>query len=74
MLVIGIAAWALLIPACFLIRPAPQGTGTAAATANDAPAIEWTAAQALRTPQFITLAPGAFRLLRRAFRDRSSTW
>src|ERR1700740_1168502 len=38
MLVIGIAAWALLVPACFLIRPAPQGAGTAAANAADAPA------------------------------------
>ena len=60
MLVIGIAAWALLIPACFLIRPAPQAAGTAAANTNDAPAIEWTAAQALRTPQFITLALAHF--------------
>src|SRR3954447_5940417 len=60
MLVIGIAAWALLIPACFLIRPAPQAVGTAAANTNDAPAIEWTAAQALRTPQFITLALAHF--------------
>ena len=28
MLVIGIASWALLIPACFLVRPAPQAAGT----------------------------------------------
>ena len=27
MLVIGIASWALLIPACFLVRPAPQAAG-----------------------------------------------
>jgi MFS family permease len=60
MLVIGIAAWALLIPACFLVRPAPQASGAAAANSNDAPAIEWTAAQALRTPQFITLALAHF--------------
>ena len=60
MLVIGIAAWALLIPACFLIRPAPQAAGTTAANANDEPATEWTAAQALRTPQFITLALAHF--------------
>src|SRR3954454_24829340 len=33
MLVIGIAAWALLIPACFLIRPAPQATAGAGAAA-----------------------------------------
>jgi len=60
MLVIGIAAWALLIPACFLVRPAPQGAGTAAANTNDEPATEWTAARALRTPQFITLALAHF--------------
>src|SRR5207302_10096601 len=54
MLVIGIAAWALLIPACFLVRPAPQAAGATAANTADAPATEWTAAQALRTPQFIT--------------------
>jgi MFS family permease len=60
MLVIGIAAWALLMPACFLVRPAPQAAGAASANGNDAPAIEWTAAQALRTPQFITLALAHF--------------
>src|SRR5215471_7288445 len=33
MLVIGIAAWVLLIPACFLVRPAPQrADGNAAGT------------------------------------------
>jgi MFS family permease len=58
MLVIGIAAWALLIPACFLVRPAPAATATA--NAADAPETEWTAAQALRTPQFITLALAHF--------------
>ena len=60
MLVIGIAAWALLIPACFLVRPAPQAAGATAANTADAPATEWTAAQALRTPQFITLALAHF--------------
>ncbi|MBR0697335.1 MFS transporter [Bradyrhizobium lablabi] len=60
MLVIGIAAWALLIPACFLVRPAPQGTNVAGATAAGAPETEWTVAQALRTPQFITLAAAHF--------------
>src|SRR5215813_1494932 len=33
MLVIGCAAWALLIPACFLVRPAPAPTGAASANA-----------------------------------------
>lgn len=62
MLVIGIAAWALLIPACFLIHPAPQsaGAGTGATNAGGAPEIEWTASQALKTPQFITLALAHF--------------
>jgi MFS family permease len=59
MLVIGLAAWALLIPACFLVRPAPQAA-PAAHTGAGAPPIEWTAAQALRTPQFITLALAHF--------------
>src|SRR5262245_60508947 len=49
MLVIGIAAWALLIPASFLVRPAPQAAGAAGAAVDAAPEKEWTAAQALRT-------------------------
>ena len=60
MLVIGIAAWALLIPACFLVLPAPQGREKMAATGRDVPKTEWTAAQALRTPQFIALAGAHF--------------
>ncbi len=60
MLVIGIAAWALLIPACFLVRPAPQRADGARAAKTDAPVPEWTAAQALRTPQFAVLAGAHF--------------
>jgi MFS family permease len=60
MLVIGIAAWALLIPASFLIRPAPQSADNAPPNTADAPEIEWTAAQALRTPQFVALAGAHF--------------
>ena len=60
MWVIGIAAWALLIPACFLVRPAPRTTGSASAEASAAPKAEWTAARAFRTPQFITLALAHF--------------
>jgi len=60
MLVIGIAAWALLIPACFLVRPAPHRAGNSAADTNDKPEMEWTAAQALRTPQFAALAGAHF--------------
>jgi MFS family permease len=58
MLVIGLAAWALLVPACFLVRPAPEAAG--ATTADATPEADWTAAQALRTPQFITLAAAHF--------------
>jgi MFS family permease len=60
MLVIGIAAWALLIPACFLVLPAPQGREKIAATGHDIPETEWTAAQAFRTPQFLSLAGAHF--------------
>ena len=60
MLVIGIAAWALLIPACFLVRPAPHGAGNSADDTKDAPEMEWTAARALRTPQFAALAGAHF--------------
>jgi MFS family permease len=61
MLVIGIAAWALLIPASFLVRPAPQAAAApSGAGGTGAPEIQWTAAQAFRTPQFITLAGAHF--------------
>lgn len=59
MLVIGIVSWALLIPASFLVRPAPPAPLPATA-GGDTPAIEWTAAKAFRTPQFITLALAHF--------------
>ncbi len=60
MLVIGLVAWALLIPASFLVRPAPQPANPSAAGGADAPDVAWTAAQAFRTPQFITLAGAHF--------------
>jgi MFS family permease len=60
MLVIGIAAWTLLIPACFLVRPAPQRADSAVANSTSAPETDWTAAQALRTPQFAALAGAHF--------------
>jgi MFS family permease len=61
MLVIGIGAAVLLIPASLLVRPAPQESGSAAAAnATEAGQTEWTAAQALRTPQFVTLALAHF--------------
>jgi MFS family permease len=60
MLVIGIVALALLIPASFLVRPAPETASPAAANGTDAPDRQWTVAQALKTPQFITLALAHF--------------
>jgi predicted MFS family arabinose efflux permease len=60
MLVIGIFASALLVPAAFLVRPAPQAAAPAATGGANAPEAEWTVAQALRTPQFITLALAHF--------------
>jgi MFS family permease len=60
MLVIGIAACALLIPASFLVRPAPKRDGGQATSTTEAGETGWTAAQALRTPQFITLALAHF--------------
>jgi MFS family permease len=60
MLVIGLVAWALLIPASFLVRPTPQPANPSAAGGADAPDVAWTAAQAFRTPQFITLAGAHF--------------
>ncbi len=60
MLVIGIASWALLIPASFLVRPAPQPSAPSAKGATAVPETQWTVAQALRTPQFITLALAHF--------------
>jgi MFS family permease len=62
MLAIGIGAAALLIPASLLVRPAPQesGGGATATHTTEARQTEWTAAQALRTPQFVTLALAHF--------------
>jgi MFS family permease len=60
MLVIGIASWALLIPASLLVRPAPQTAVPSTTGGATAPEVQWTAAQAFRTPQFITLALAHF--------------
>jgi predicted MFS family arabinose efflux permease len=60
MLVIGIVAWALLIPAAFLVRPAPPAAAPVTTGGAGLPATQWTVAQALRTPQFITLALAHF--------------
>lgn len=55
-LVIGIAAWVLLVPAALLLRKAPAQTTAASQSAvSDAEGGELTAAQSLRSPQFIVL-------------------
>jgi MFS family permease len=64
MLTIGIAASALLIPASLLVRQRPAATSSGAQTPASAVAttsdVRMTAAQAFRTPQFITLALAHF--------------
>jgi MFS family permease len=57
MLVLGDLAWLLIIPAALLVRnPPPPDPGVAASGGNDAEGGEFTAAQALRTPQFAAIA------------------
>jgi len=59
MLTIGIAAWILLIPAALLVRQPPETAGAAGVGPGPqvAPAgLGLSAAQALRSPQFIILA------------------
>jgi MFS family permease len=57
MLMIAIGAWAILIPASFLIRRAPQSAPVAAPDDGTAPAPRPASAfAALRTPQFAVLA------------------
>ncbi|QQS12329.1 MAG: MFS transporter [Rhodospirillales bacterium] len=57
MLVVGVTAWALLVPAALLIRSPPSAAsagGPGAAAASDGYTL--TATQAFRTPQFIAIA------------------
>ncbi|MEH2521112.1 MFS family permease [Bradyrhizobium sp. AZCC 1610] len=61
MLVIGIVALALLIPASLLVRQPPAPSTSAAANGAGVPeGQQWTVGQALRTPQFIILAGAHF--------------
>jgi MFS family permease len=53
MLTIGILAWTLLLPATLLVRRPPAAAIAASGTAGDATGIS--AAQALRSPQFLVL-------------------
>jgi MFS family permease len=52
-LLIGLAAWMLLLPAAFLVRRAPVPVGAAARGAGEAP---MTVRAALTSPQFVVLA------------------
>jgi MFS family permease len=54
MLVIGIGAWVLLIPAALLVRQPPATEGAGPRSTADGAGLS--AAQALRSPQFIILA------------------
>lgn len=53
LMIVGVVAWVLMIPAALLVRRAPAHS---AADAADAPAAGMTMREALRTPQFIVLA------------------
>ncbi|HWM46886.1 MAG TPA: MFS transporter [Xanthobacteraceae bacterium] len=56
MLVIGLAVWVLLIPAALFLRRAPASLSESPAGAAPEDGAGLTAAQALRSPQFIILA------------------
>jgi MFS family permease len=60
MLLIGLASWALLLPAALLVRPPPATAGDAGLPSAAAPAAvqdaPMTAGQALLTPQFAAIA------------------
>jgi MFS family permease len=58
MLTIGIVAWSLLLPAALLVRRPPEVAGTPAAGGGSGVMLDtvgMSAAQALRTPQFLVL-------------------
>ncbi|MGE0006090.1 MAG: MFS transporter [Parvibaculaceae bacterium] len=55
MLVIGVGAWALLVPAAFFVRGAPRGARAAASPQAVPGPSRGAVARALRTPQFAVL-------------------
>ena len=55
MFVIGVLAWALLIPAALLIRRPPEQPAADGAAGHMAPEMGMSAGQALRSPQFLVL-------------------
>jgi MFS family permease len=61
MLTLGITAWAVILPAALLLRPAPLAEGgAAAASLTGAAAVGMTVRQALKTPVFWSLALANF--------------
>ena len=60
MMVIGITAWLLLIPAALLVRRAPEGVNAGAGGPDAAAEPSLSVGAALRSPQFIVLAAAFF--------------
>ncbi len=60
MMMIGIVAWALLIPAALLVRRAPTAPVAATGPALGAAGPSLTVGEALRSPQFVVLAATFF--------------
>jgi MFS family permease len=60
MLMIGVCAWALLIPAALLVRRAPAATSAATSPEVSKAEPSMSVAAALRSPQFIVLASTFF--------------
>src|SRR3954452_10956019 len=56
MLTVGIAAWALLIPAALLVRHPPARAAAGGMAGAPVPGAGLTATQALRSPEFLVLA------------------
>jgi MFS family permease len=60
MLTLGITAWAVILPAALLLRPAPTTEGGAAALSTTGTAAGMSVGQALKTPVFWSLALANF--------------
>ena len=73
MLVVGVALWALMIPAAMVIRRPPSAAPAATGVRLQSDGYTLSAGQAPRTPQFIAIALTHFSAARR-IRDRSSIW
>jgi MFS family permease len=60
MLTLGFIAWAVILPAALLLRPAPAADGRPAATAAGTAKADMTVGQALKTPVFWILSLATF--------------